>query len=75
MIKPARDYRFSLRTLSIVLAIAPPLLWGAWLAIGLMVASRPRTTVDGVISLLLLAVAIAVMAGPVRRAIRSLNAS
>ena len=75
MMKPAPDYRFSLRTLLLVLAIAPPLLWGAWLAFWLMVASRPRTTVEGLMSLLLLALAIGVLAGPVRRAIRRLNAA
>ena len=72
--KATRDYRFSLRTLVIVLAIAPPLLWGAWLAIWYIVAAQPRATFEGLIGLMLLAVAIAVLAGPVRRAIRGINA-
>lgn len=70
-----RDYRFSLRTLMIVLAVAPPLLWGAWLAVWFLVASKPRATGEGLVVLLVWLVAIAVLAAPVRRAIRRLNRS
>ena len=72
--KAPRDYRFSLRSLMIVLAVAPPLLWGAWLGLCLLVASKPQMTGEGVVVLLAWLFGIAVvMLPPVRRAIRRLN--
>ena len=54
--------RYRLRTLLIVLAVGPPLIWAAWLALGPVIAAAQRSSAEDWIRLLLVVIAIVVVA-------------
>jgi hypothetical protein len=63
--------RYRLRTLLIVLAVGPAMIWAVWLALGPVIAAAQRSSAEDWIRLLLVVIAIVVIARSVPR--RSLS--